>query len=211
MTTEAPAPSVASRGRALAAGAVFLASGASLVVHVLTGAPLPAVLATLLVAGGLGAARWPGVDPGARAVWASRVRAGAAAGLAGTAAYDASRWALVQLGGFTVSPFKAIPLFGEALLAGQGGSATQQAAGVAFHLVNGVCFGIAYTVWFWPRGWRAGVMFALALEACMLAIYPGWLDIRSLREFTQVSVLGHVGYGVALGTTARALVVRSST
>lgn len=211
MRTETVAPSVVSRGRTIAQGAVFLASGASLVAYILTGAPLPAALAALVMGGGLFAAGSMAADPAARAAWAARVGAGAAAGLAGTAAYDASRWVLVQLGGFTVSPFTAIPLFGEALLAGQGGSATQQAAGVAFHLVNGICFGIAYTVWFGPKGWRAGVVFALVLEACMLALYPGWLDVASLREFTQMSVLGHVGYGVALGSTARALVARRTT
>lgn len=205
------APAAASRlGRSLAPGAVFLASGAGLVVHVLTGAALPAAVLTLGGVGGVVAARSLAADPAARSVWARRVGVGVVAGLVGTAGYDASRWALVQVGGFSVSPFGAFPLFGEALLAGRGGPAAQHAAGVAFHLLNGVCFGIAYTVWFGTRGWRAGVAFALGLEALMLAVYPGWLDLRSLREFTQMSVLGHVGYGVVLGVTAKALLARSS-
>lgn len=207
--TAPPAP-VARRRRSLAPGAVFLASGASLVLHVLTGAALPAVLLTLGAVGGVVAARSLAADPAARSAWGRRVGAGVVAGLVGTAAYDASRWVLVQAGGFAISPFGAFPLFGEALLAGRGGPAAQQAAGIAFHLLNGVCFGIAYTVWFGTRGWRAGVAFALGLEALMLAVYPGWLDLRSIGELTQMSALGHVGYGVALGTAAKALLARSS-
>lgn len=197
------------RWRVLGAGAVFLASGASLVVYVLTGAPLPAVLMTTFLFGGIAAAAAV-APPAWRAVWAHRVRAGVVAGVIGTLAYDASRWALVQAGAFSMSPFKALPFFGEALLVGGASELSRDAAGVAFHVLNGVCFGIAYTIWFGRRGWPAGIAFALGLEACMLAIYPGWLDIRSLREFTQLSLLGHVGYGVALGASARFLLARWS-
>lgn len=73
-----------------------------------------------------------------------------------------------------------------------------------------MCFAIAYTVWFGDRGWRAGVAFAAGLEACMLAVYPGWLDVASLRELTQMTVLGHLAYGVVLGSTARAALARSA-
>lgn len=182
MRAAAPAPPAA-RWRAVAPGAVFLASGASLAAFIATGAPLVAALTTLAAAGGLWASRSLGADD-ARAGWASRVRAGVVAGLAATAAYDASRWAVVELGDLAVSPFAAIPLFGQALLGGAAGGLAH-VAGVAFHLLNGVCFAIAYTLWFGTRGWRAGVAFALGLEACMLAVYPGWLDVASLREFTR--------------------------
>lgn len=62
-----------------------------------------------------------------------------------------------------------------------------------------MAFGCAYTVWFGHRRWPWGIAFALGLEAFMLAIYPGWLDLRTLQEFTTMSVLGHLVYGSVLG------------
>jgi hypothetical protein len=191
------------RRAVLVGGAVFLVSGASLVVHILTGAPLWALLAALVAGGCLAVARFVWTVPSVRAGWLTRVRVGAAVGLVSTGVYDLSRWLLVELGGMSMSPFKALPFFGEALLGGLGGSTSEVVAGVAFHLLNGVTFGIAYTAWLGRRGPWWGVLFALGLEAFMLALYPGWLDVRSIQELTQISVFGHVAYGLSLGAGAR--------
>ncbi|WP_148234359.1 hypothetical protein [Cellulomonas flavigena] len=111
------------------------------------------------------------------------------------------------LEGEHVSPFKAFPFFGQALL-GEAGESLHLGAGIAFHLLNGIAFGIAYVVWFGRRPVWVGIAYALGLEAFMLALYPGWLDIKALEEFTQMSVLGHVVYGATLALTARWLLVR---
>ena len=202
-TPPAPPPDLAEpadeRRAVLIGGVVFLVSGASLVVHILTGAALWAVFATLVVAACVAGARWVWSVPAARAEWLTKVRAGVVVGLVATGAYDLARWLLVQVGGFHLSPFKALPFFGEALLGGLGDPAVRTAVGVGFHLVNGVAFGIAYAVWFGRRSPWWGVPFALGLEAFMLALYPGWLDVRSVRELTEVSVFGHVVYGLTLG------------
>ncbi|MGL4743453.1 MAG: hypothetical protein ACRCXL_03570 [Dermatophilaceae bacterium] len=192
-----------SRTGAAVSGAVFFASGAALVAYVVTGAPLPLVLGTLIVAGAAALALtvWP--DDAARRAWLARVQVGVPVGLVATGAYDISRYLLVQGAGFAASPFAAFPLFGQALLPDVGGGAAHAVAGVAFHLVNGTAFGCAYAVWFGHRRWWWGIGFALALEAFMLAIYPGWLDIRSLREFTTMSVAGHLVYGSVLGLGTR--------
>jgi len=185
----------------VASGAVFLASGAALVVYILTGAPMALVLGVLVVLGGIiiGVLVWG--DAERRSVWVTRVAVGVPAGLVATACYDASRWLLVEVAGFSASPFAAFPLFGQAL-AGGAGDGGRTALGVAFHLLNGTAFGIAYTVWFGRRPFWTGVLFAFVLEAFMLSLYPGWLDIRSIREFTQMSVLGHLVYGTVLGLLA---------
>lgn len=206
----APAPGPASlrtRVGVLASGAVFLASGAALVVYILTGAPMALVLGLLVLAGGVVVALTVWGDPVRRRRWLARVRLGIPVGLVATVCYDLSRWALVEVAGFTASPFVAFPLFGQALV-GDGGSGPLTALGVGFHLLNGIAFGIAYTVWFGHRPFWVGILFALGLEAFMLAIYPGWLDMRTIGEFTQMSMLGHVAYGSALGLMARALVRR---
>lgn len=184
----------------LVAGAVFLVSGASLLVYVLTGAPLPLVLGVLAVAAAvaIAIAVWP--DEARRRGWLRRIAIGAPVGLLATGAYDLSRYVLVQVLGFHVSPFKAFPLFGQALLMDDAGRGPVVfALGIAFHALNGVMFGCAYAVWFGHRPWWWGIGFALGLEAFMLAIYPGWLDIRALGEFTTMSVFGHVVYGTVLG------------
>jgi hypothetical protein len=197
------------RRAAVIGGAVFLVSGASLVVHILTGAPLWALLAALVTGGCVLVARFVWALPAARAEWVTRVKVGAAVGLVATGAYDLSRWLLVQLGGLHLSPFKALPFFGEALLGGLGDGTVRTAVGIGFHLLNGVTFGIAYTAWFGRRGPWWGVPFALGLEAFMLALYPGWLDVRSVQELTEVSLAGHVVYGLTLGFgTHRALARR---
>jgi len=201
-TPPAPAPPTdpdAERRAVLIGGAVFLVSGASLVVHILTGAPLWALLAALVVGACVAAARWVWSLPEARAEWVAKVRAGFVVGLVATGAYDLARWLLVQVGGFHLSPFKALPFFGEALLGGLGDTTARTAVGIVFHLLNGVTFGIAYAVWFGRRSPWWGVPFALGLEAFMLALYPGWLDVRSVQELTQVSIFGHVVYGLTLG------------
>lgn len=185
----------------VASGAVFLASGVSLVVYILTGAPLALVLGVLVLVGAIVIAATVWADPVRRAAWLVRVRVGVVAGLVATACYDASRWLLVEVAGFAASPFAAFPLFGQAL-AGDVGAGPRTVLGIGFHLLNGIAFGIAYTVWFGHRPFWVGIGFALVLEAFMLAIYPGWLDLRSIREFTQMSVLGHVVYGSVLGLLA---------
>lgn len=172
--------------------------------YVLTGAPMALVLAVLAVAGAAALAVTVLSEPGSRREWVRRVQVGIPTGLLATAVYDGSRWLLVQAAGFEASPFAALPLFGQALLTGVEDPTAQLLAGVAFHLLNGVAFGVAYTVWFGLRPFWVGILFALGLEAFMLAVYPGWLDPRSVAELTQVSLVGHLAYGSALGLLAPA-------
>ena len=61
-------------------------------------------------------------------------------------------------------------------------------------------FGIAYAFLFGPRHWVVGIVFALLMEVIVFSLYPGWLDLdKVLKEFTIVSLTGHVAYGLALG------------
>lgn len=187
------------RRAARVGGSVFLVSGFSLVLHILTGAPLWALLAALVAGGCIATARFVWAAPAARRDWTMKVWVGFVVGLVATGAYDLARWLLVQVGGFHLSPFQALPLFGEALLGGLGDRTTRLVIGVGFHLLNGITFGMAYTAWFGRRSPWWGIPFALGLEAFMLALYPGWLDVRSVRELTQVSIFGHFVYGLTLG------------
>jgi hypothetical protein len=186
------------------AAAVFFASGASLVVHILTGATLPAVLGALLVGGAVLLVQATS-DPAVRARVVPLLRAGVVAGLVSTAVYDAARYGLMVGLHLRVSPFTALPYFGKALIGVAPGSTASWVAGIAFHLTNGVCFGIGYTVLAGRRSLLWAIGFGLGLEALMLALYPRWLQIEALKEFTQLSLCGHVAYGLSLGLVTRAL------
>lgn len=141
----------------LAGGAVCCTSGGALVLHVLTGSPLwlglatvgfatSVLLAVAIVAGG--------IDVRASPELRRLLGRASIVGLVATTAYDVARWILVQLGGMQVSPFEALPLFGQALLGSDSDGLAVQTAGIAYHLLNGVAFAMAYVIWLGHRHWR---------------------------------------------------------
>lgn len=185
-------------------GAVSCATGVALVIYIVSGVSLAvAGLVLLLVAAAAAVAIWRRLARPEQAEMRRLLLVGVVAGAAGTAAYDLSRYLLVSLFGWEMSPFAALPLFGQALVGAGLSGAWVTAAGISYHIANGVGFGVAYTLWFGRRGPVAGILWALALEAAMLTFYPTWLDIRAWREFVQMSVFGHVAYGATLGLVAR--------
>jgi hypothetical protein len=186
------------------AAAIFFTSGAALVVHILTGAALPLVLGGLLI-GGAVLLTQATANPATRARVVPLLRAGVVAGLVSTFAYDVARYALMVGLGLHISPFKALPYFGNALIGAEPHSPASWIAGGVFHVVNGVCFGIGYTVLAGRRSLWWAVGFGLGLEATMLALYPSWLQIEAMKEFTQLSLLGHVAYGLTLGLATQRL------
>ncbi|MGH2350790.1 MAG: hypothetical protein ACRDI2_13765, partial [Chloroflexota bacterium] len=171
----------------------FLASGAALVIAIISGAPLGVVLGLLGLAAGLTVAlRWTHADARGRALAGARLRVGLAAGILATGAYDGTRWLVVTLGGLQFWPFESFPLFGY-LIAGQEiPRSAAYAVGTAYHLLNGLAFAISYSMLLGGRKWWWAVGWALGLEAAMLTIYPTWLNLDSvMKEFTAVSLLGH--------------------
>jgi hypothetical protein len=126
------------------------------------------------------------------------------AGLAATAAYDASRLLLVYLGRLPLSPFETFGIFGQ-LIAGDGRPGwLTYGVGTAYHILNGTAFGICYCFLLGGRNWKCGVAWGLGLEAGMLALYPGWLQLDAvLVEFTTMSFVGHLFYGGVLGLVSQ--------
>jgi hypothetical protein len=184
--------------------ALPLATGAALIVHIVSDRSLAAALA---LAGGLAVAatilavrRLP---PAALADAKRRAQLGVVAGLAGLAAYDLSRVLLVAGTGLETKPFKALPLFGRGLL-GPGASDTAAwAAGAGYHVTNGIGFAVAYCLAVRRPSWRTGIAWGLLLEAVMIAFYPSWLQIEALKEFVTMSLFGHIAYGGTLGGVAQ--------
>jgi hypothetical protein len=181
--------------------ALPLASGAALVVHILSSISLGlALLVAGIIVAITGGLTWKQLPPAARARVAQRVKIGLVAGLLATLAYDSSRWIMVTLFHYTFWPFDVYPIFGYAIAGSNIPSNVATVIGTLYHYTNGIMFAIAYTILFAPRGWWAGILWALGLEALMLAIYPGWLHPRAFNEFVSVSMLGHVAYGSVLGS-----------
>jgi hypothetical protein len=136
------------------------------------------------------------------------VRVGLLAGLIATAAYDVSRliaWAVI---GSATHPFEAWRFFGIGLVGAGAPGPLHWIVGGLFHLINGLAFAIAYTIWFGRSGIVAGVAWALFLEAFMLGLYPGWLHLKAYEPFLVVSLVGHLAYGATLGAIARRLLLR---
>jgi hypothetical protein len=193
------------RIRRAALAVLPLATGVALLLHIYLGGPLLLMVATAGSLTWLAAYLvWRRCPPALKAELLRRIRGGVVAGLAATAAYDLIRWLLLLVFHLTFQPFDIFFIFGKLLLAGFAAPhAVVMAAGMLFHWVNGVGFAIGYSILFGYRGWWAGLLWALGLEAVMLAVYPGWLDIRAIAEFRSISMTGHVVYGVVLGEMAR--------
>jgi hypothetical protein len=189
--------------------ALPLATGAALVVHMLTDRSLAAALgvaAALALLGIVLAARH--LPPSARADARRRARTGVLAGLAGLAAYDLSRVLLVIATGFETKPFKALPHFGRGLLGPDVSDTAAWIGGSGYHVANGIGFAVAYCLAVRRPDWRTGIAWALLLEATMIVFYPSWLQIKALEEFVTVSLLGHFAYGGTLGAVAAHLAGR---
>jgi len=185
-------------------GVAFIATGASLIAYIASGVSLLLTALTawclvtvtvLLVLRRLGSAR--------RRMLTQRIAIGLLAGLMATAAYDVLRFVLIAVTGIRFWPFDIFRVFGQALMGSGFNDGVTRLAGFLFHLSNGLAFGIAYAVWLGERGIIAGVCYAMFLELCMVSVYPGWLHMRAISEFMQVSVFGHIVYGGVLGWATR--------
>jgi hypothetical protein len=189
--------------------AFFLVTGAGLLLHIIFDVPLlltvlVATLAATLLAVVL---RQPNVVvdgwSGARLI-----RVGLLAAPFALLAYDGSRFILTYVLGFDVAPWAALPHFGAALIGDDAGRSAKWTAGFLFHIMNGVGFSVAYVIIARDRGVPLGIAWGLALEAFMLGVYPSWLQIKQMQEFTTMSIFGHVCFGAALGYVSQRLLRR---
>ena len=189
--------------------AVPLTTGCALVAHVVINVALvPGVLGVFLVALLLAAITWSRLSDDARARTRRRALIGVAIGLVSTLVYDGTRLALVAAVGFGFNPLETVRVFGRLLVGSTAPPLAVAVAGSAYHLANGIGFATAMILFIRRPGVRHGLAWALLLEAAMVSIYPGWLDIRAIDEFISVSVIGHIAYGLSLGVLARRFVPR---
>lgn len=189
--------------------ALFLASGASLLVYIFAGISLAfaLVLAAIFVTLA-GSYTWLRSSPEKKEQILIRMRIGFMAGLLGTAAYDLSRFLLIKITGIHFWPFDIFNIFGRAILGPSAHGFWVAPVGLAFHFLNGITFAISYTILLGKRGPLFGILWALGLEILMVVFYPRWLNIKFMNEFISVSVFGHLIYGIVIGYLAKRLLIK---
>ncbi len=193
-------------------GLAALASGAALVICIFIGASLALMLFLLGTAAILTVwFKWLKTEPNRRPVLKAQLITGLISGVAATAPYDFTRLLLTQLGQLSFYPFETFNIFGQ-LIIGEGlPRFLTFTIGALYHLCNGVSFAISYNFLLGGKHWAYGVMCAFGLEAAMLTIYPGWLDLEAvMQEFIAVSVFGHIAYGIALGVISQRRLISPS-
>lgn len=201
---------VATRQRVLL-GVLPLSTGAALVTLIVARVSMP--LAALVVVGvGVTARRlvMRGLDDAGRGRVTSLTKRGLAAGLVATLAYDATRFGIVAVVHWDIRPFFAIPRFGQQFVGADGPAPAQWLVGLTYHLLNGVGFAVAYSLVIRRPRWRTAVMWALALEVAMVLMYPQWLGINVTKEFTMVSLGGHLSWGTGLAAVLHATAPRTA-
>lgn len=123
---------------------------------------------------------------------------GAAGGLLGTIGYDVFRVPFVVVGGLRL--LAPIDSYGVLLLGARSSSGLSGFAGWAFHLANGVGFGIAYAAVMRGRNRWWGVVWGMVLEtATVLTPFASIYGIRGKWHLIGIAYAAHVAYGLPLG------------
>ncbi len=189
---------------------LFLSTGYALLIYILSGISFPATLCTILATATIVFALiWrKSKKTGQQGYLKQYLLAGFISGLIATALYDGSRFLLIMLTGIKFWPFDIFTVFGQSVLQTDDRSIGVVITGVFYHFANGTGFAVAYALLFGKKGIWAGLLFAFALEFLMVSVYPGWLQMKALDEFLQVSVFGHIVYGISLGYSAKYLLTK---
>lgn len=156
---------------------------------------------------------------GTQRLWRA-VLVGGVAGVVAAVAYDVFRLPFVYaaaLGIQHVVPalklFKVFPRFG-AMILNQPleqpvYNLSAQLVGWAYHLSNGLTFGVMYVALIGDaskRHWAWAVVFAAGLELAMLFTpYPAFFGIPLSAKFVVVTLAAHLVFGIVMGLAAARL------
>ncbi len=130
-----------------------------------------------------------------------RLGAGLWAGGLATLAYDLVR---VPISAAGIPVFKAISYFGTVLLGLDAPTPLSETAGWAYHLSNGLSFGLMYAVLVGQPGLVTALAWGLALEGAMLLTpYAEVFGYRLDARFLAVTLGAHAVYGFVLWMALR--------
>jgi hypothetical protein len=124
-------------------------------------------------------------------------------GFVATVAYDAFRLVINVTHLFDYNGFVAIYIFGSWITEQPVSSLEAGIAGWIYHFWNGLSFGVCYALTFGNRHWVWGLGYGMFMEACMLGLFPIFLQVSNQAHFIVVSMLGHMVYGTVLGLVAQ--------
>lgn len=143
-------------------------------------------------------------------VWAGRTRrdllfnrltVGAIGGVLGLVGYDVVRWLIQVTIPVHFDAFAAFPTFGHLMTGRPRDDGIALAAGWAYHVTNGLTFGIIYALIAGPARWWWGLLWGASLEAAMMVVYPSLVRPQAMSDFVIVSVIGHGVFGAIVGLT----------
>ncbi|HWX19130.1 MAG TPA: chromate resistance protein ChrB domain-containing protein [Candidatus Binatia bacterium] len=118
------------------------------------------------------------------------------AGLLATLLYDVVRVPAVWVG---MPVFKAISYFGTVMLNQAAPSVSSEFAGWAYHLSNGIGFGLMYALLIDRPEWWTAVLWGLTLEGLMLLTpYAEVFGYSVSGQFLAITISAHVVYGLTL-------------
>jgi hypothetical protein len=143
---------------------------------------------------------------GGEDVLADRLRGGLLAGAVGLVCYDVARQLVVASGLVSVNPFRTIEIYGLLVADRAQDSGLTRTVGWGFHIWNGLSFGLMYTLALGKGRLPWALMWGMVLEAATLATYPSISRLALDSAFVEVSLVGHLAFGLGLGATARSAV-----
>src|SRR2546427_10557578 len=135
-----------------------------------------------------------------------RIMGGLWAGLFASLSYDVARVPISHAG---IPVFRAIAYFGTVFLGQSKPTLASEAVGWAYHLSNGVGFGLMYATLFSRPRWWTAVAWGVVLELSMLYTpYAEVVGYHRTRTFFAITMGAHVCYGLGLWAGLRAWVAR---
>lgn len=129
----------------------------------------------------------------------NRLTVGTVGGILGLIGYDVVRWLIQVTIPVHFDAFAAFPTFGNLMTGEPRDSAIALTAGWAYHITNGLTFGIIYAVIAGPARWWWGLLWGAGLEAAMMVVYPSLMNPTSMSDFVMISVIGHGVFGAIVG------------
>jgi len=131
----------------------------------------------------------------------SRIAAGLWAGAVATLAYDIVRVPIAREG---IPVFQAISYFGTLLTGADSPTIQSEGLGWAYHLSNGVSFGLMYMMLLPRPGLWTAMLWGLALEGAMLLTpYAEIFSYRRDWRFFAITIGAHACYGAVLWLALR--------
>jgi hypothetical protein len=141
----------------------------------------------------------------------NRLKVGLVAGAVGLVFYDAARLVVQSTIPLGFNAFMSLPAYGSLMTGKPVSSGAAHAAGWAYHISNGLTFGVIYSVIAGPARWYWGLAWGGILEGAMVVVFPTILKPASFKGFLVVNMIGHAAFGAGVGLWCRRHAMAATT